>query len=144
MIHETPTLTQLSRVISEVTAPAFMLGAVSGFASLINLRLHRILDRRHMLNEIRDDDASKAHLKKDIPRLKRRAKLLSNAIVFATISAIVTSLIVIVAFASAYLNVAHEYGVGPLFVVALAFFAVALVNLTREMRVAAHETDHHE
>jgi hypothetical protein len=97
-----------------------------------------------MLNEIRDDDASRAHLKKDIPRLKRRAKLLSNAIVFATISAIVTSLIVIVAFASAYLNVAHEYGVGPLFVIALALFAVALVNLTREMRLAANETDHHE
>jgi hypothetical protein len=97
MIRETPTLVQLSQVISEVTAPAFMMGAVAGFASLITMRLHRILDRSHTLNEISDDDASRAHLKTDIPRLKRRAVLLSNAIILSTISAIVTSLIVIVA-----------------------------------------------
>jgi hypothetical protein len=139
MIRETPTLVQLSQVISEVTAPAFMLGAVAGFASLITMRLHRILDRSHVLNEISDGDASRAHLKTEIPRLKCRAVLLSNAIILSTISAIVTSLIVIVAFASAYLNIAHEYGVGPLFVVALAFFAAALVNLARETRIALRD-----
>ena len=46
---ETPTLTQLSQVIAEVTAPAFMMGAIAGFASLMAMRLHRILDRSHML-----------------------------------------------------------------------------------------------
>jgi uncharacterized membrane protein YccC len=54
----------------------------------------------------------------------------------ARISGIVTSLLVIVAFVSAYLNIAHEYGVAPLFVVGLAFFTASLVNLAREARIA--------
>jgi hypothetical protein len=61
--------------------------------------------------------------------------LLNKAIQYSTISAIVTSLLVIVAFTSAYLGVAHEYGVGVLFVLALAFFAAAFVNLARETRI---------
>jgi hypothetical protein len=49
---------------------------------------------------------------------------------------------VIVAFVSAYFNIAHEYGVGALFVVALCFFTASLVNLARETRIALHEYDH--
>jgi hypothetical protein len=51
-------------------------------------------------------------------------------------------MLVIVAFVSAYLNVAHEYGVGLLFIFSLAFFTAALVNLARETRIALHEMDH--
>jgi hypothetical protein len=90
----------------------------------------------------RNPNASRAHLKTEIPRLKRRAVLLSKAITYSTTSAIVTSLIVIVAFACAYLNIAHEYGVAPLFIIALAFFAASLVNLARETSIALHEMDH--
>jgi hypothetical protein len=57
-------------------------------------------------------------------------------------SAIVTSLLVIVAFVTAYFNARHEYGVAVLFVLALGCFAGALVNLARETRIALHEYDH--
>jgi hypothetical protein len=61
---------------------------------------------------------------------------------FSTISAITTSVLVIVAFVSAYFNVAHEYGVGgALFVLALAFFTASLINLARDTRIALHEID---
>ena len=75
--------------------------------------------------------------------LKRRAVLLNKSILFATISAITTSVLVIVAFVSAYLNVPHEYGVGVLFILALAFFTASLVNLVLETRIALHEMDHY-
>jgi hypothetical protein len=42
--------------------------------------MNRIIDRSQALNTIGDDDASKAHLKVDIPRLKCRAALLNSAI----------------------------------------------------------------
>jgi hypothetical protein len=58
-------------------------------------------------------------------------------------SAIITSVLVIVAFVSAYLNVPHEYGVGVLFILALAFFTASLVNLVLETRIALHEMDHY-
>jgi magnesium-transporting ATPase (P-type) len=141
-LPDTPTATQLSQVISQVTAPAFLLGAVAAFVSVLISRMNRIIDRSQALNAIADDDKVKASLKSDIPRLKARAVLLNKAIFFSTISAIVTSLLVIVAFVSAYLNIAHEYGVAVLFVVALCFFTASLVNLARETRIALHEYDH--
>src|SRR5262245_2835858 len=142
MLPDTPSVTQISQVITQVTAPSFLLGAVAAFTSVLISRMNRIIDRSQALNAIRDDDQIKAQLKSDIPRLKRRAKLLNKAILFSTISAIVTSLLVIVAFVSAYLNVEHEYGVAALFIVALGFFTASLVNLALETRIALHEYDH--
>ena len=118
---DTPSVAQLSQVITQVTAPAFLLGAVAAFTSVVIGRMNRIIDRSQVLNAIGGDEADRAHLKADIPRLKRRAVLLNKSILFATISAITTSVLVIVAFVSAYLNVPHEYGVGVLFILALAF-----------------------
>lgn len=132
MPSDTPSVTQLSQVIGQVTAPAFLLGAVAAFTSVLIPRMNRIIDRSQALNAIRDDDASKAHLKLDIPRLKRRAALLNSAVLFSTMSAIITSLLVIVAFVCAFYNMRHEYAVAVLFVVALGFFTLSLVYLARE------------
>ena len=141
MFLEAPSLPQLSQVITQVTAPAFLLGAVASFTSVLIARMNRIIDRSQVLNAIGDDESSRAHLKSDIPRLKRRAVLLNKSILFSTFAAITTSVLVIVAFVSAYFNVAHEYGVGVLFVLALAFFTASLVNLARETHIALHELD---
>jgi len=143
MLSDTPSITQLSQVIGQVAAPAFLLGAVAAFTSMLISRMNRIIDRSQALNAIRDDDASKAHLKLDIPRLKRRAGLLNSAILFSIVSAIITSLLVIVAFVCAFYNMAHEYAVALLFVVALGFFTVSLVYLAREARIALNEFDHY-
>jgi hypothetical protein len=142
IIPDTPTAAQLSQVIAQVTAPAFLLGAVALFISVLISRMNRIIDRSQALNAISGDDQAKTQLKTVIPRLKRRAALLNRAIFSSTISAIVTSLLVIAAFVSAYLNIPHEYGVGALFVLALGFFLASLVNLAREIRIAHYEYDH--
>src|SRR5260370_42616256 len=44
-----------------------------------------------------------------------RATLLNRSIFYSTVSAIITALLIIVAFASAMLRMAHEYGVAILF-----------------------------
>src|SRR5258705_9766594 len=93
MLPETPSVTQLSQVITQVTAPAFLLGAVAAFTSVLIARMNRIIDRSQALHAIGDDEASRAHLKADIPPLKRRAVLLNKAILFSTISAIITSVL---------------------------------------------------
>jgi hypothetical protein len=142
MILEGPSLTQLSQVITQVTAPAFLLGAVASFTSALIARMNRIIDRSQVLNAIGEYEASRAHLKQDIPRLKRRAVLLNKSILFSTFAAITTSVLVIVAFVSAYFNIAHEYGVGLFFVLALAFFTASLVNLARETRIALMCANH--
>ena len=116
--------------------------SVAAFVSVLIGRMNRIIDWSQALNTIKDDDVAKVHLKTDIPRLKRRAALLNKAILFSTLSAIVTSVLVIVSFVTAYFNFRHEYGVALLFVLALAFFTVSLVDLAREIFMARHEYDH--
>ena len=143
MFLEAPSLPQLSQVITQVTAPAFLLGAVASFTSVLIARMNRIIDRSQVLNVIGDDEAPRAHLKSDIPRLMRRAVLLNKSILFSTFAAITTSVLVIVAFVCAYFNIAHEYGVAVLFVLALAFFTASLINLARETRIALHDLDHY-
>jgi hypothetical protein len=136
-------LSQLSQIISQATAPAFVLGAVAGFVSILIARMSGVIDRIRSLNMIADDDSPRAHLKTDIPRLKHRAQLMNNAIYLAVGSGICTTVLVILAFASAFVGVRHEQVVGVLFVVALGLLGAALFTLAREVRIALNEYEHY-
>jgi Protein of unknown function (DUF2721) len=83
------------------------------------------------------------HLKTDLPRLKQRSVLLNKAIPYATISAIFATLLVMVAFVSAFFGIQHERGIAVLFIVTLGFFAASLIDLARETRIALHEFDYY-
>jgi hypothetical protein len=63
-----------------------------------------------------------------------RATLLNRSIAYSTVSAIIAASLII-AFASGMLRMAHEYGVAILFIVALVFFILSLVNLARGTRI---------
>jgi Protein of unknown function (DUF2721) len=138
-----PSVSQLSQVITQAIAPAFLLGALAAFVSVLTLRMNRVVDRSQMLNAIDDADKTRVHLKVDLQRMKQRATLLNNATLFATLSAISATLLVMVAFVSAFFSIQHERGIAVLFVITLAFFAAALVNFARETRIALHEFDYY-
>ena len=141
LLPVTPSIDQVSRIIGNVAAPAFLLGAVAAFISVLVSRMNRVVDRAQFLHGVVDNDASRSHLKADIPRLRRRAKLLNRSLLFAIIAAILTSLIIIVAFVSAMFHVAHEYGVAILFIGARVLFCLSLIDLAREARIALHDND---
>ena len=73
-ILASPDAVQLAQVISQATAPAFMLGAGAGFVSILLGRMSAIVDRIRHLNEIDEADRSRSHLKADLPRLRRRLR----------------------------------------------------------------------
>ena len=141
LLLATPSIDQLARIIGTIAAPAFLLGAVASFISVLVSRTNHIIERSHFLHVIAEGDVSKAYLKTDIPRLKRRAALLNRAMFCSVLSAILTALIIIVAFISAFYQLAHEYGVALLFVGALIAFCVSLIDLAREVRISLHEND---
>jgi hypothetical protein len=143
VIPDTPSVGQLSQVITQAIAPAFLLGALAAFISVLILRMNRVVDRSQMLNAIADNDTTRAHLKADIPRLRQRSILLNRATLFAAMSAIFATLLVMVAFVSAFFNIQHERGIAVLFIITLGFFAAALINFARETRIALHEFDYH-
>jgi Protein of unknown function (DUF2721) len=136
-------LSQMSQVISHATAPAFLLGAVAGFVSILIARMSGIIDRSRSLNMIADEDTTRAHLKSDIPRLKHRARLMNDAIYLSIGSGICTTVLVVLAFASAFVGIRHEQLVGVLFVVALGLLGAALFTFAREVRIALNELDHY-
>ena len=138
-----PDVQQISRLMAQATAPAFVLGAVAGFVSILLGRMATVVDRIRSLNEIADDDATRAHLKSDIPRLRRRAQLLNHATYLALGSGICTSLLLVVGFASAYFKVQHEYGAGLLFMFALGLLAGALFRFFQEVRIGLSAADHY-
>jgi hypothetical protein len=143
VISETPSVSQLSQVISQAVAPAFILGALAAFISVLTLRMNRVVDRSQILNAIGAADQARARLKEDLPRMKQWAVLLNNAILFASFSAIVATLLVMVAFVSAFFGIEQERGIAVLFILTLGFFAASLINFARETRIALHEFDYY-
>ena len=143
LLLETPSIEQLARIIGSVAAPAFLLGAVASFISVLISRMNGVIGRSQFLHSIADDDEARSYLKADIPRLKLRAALLNRSVFHATVCAIITASLIIVAFVSAWFHAAHEYGVAVLFIAALGFFILSLVNLAREARIGLHDFDHH-
>ena len=138
-----PDAVQLSHVISEATAPAFVLGAVAGFVSILQGRLTAVVDRIRQLNDIDDEDRSRARLKSDLPRLHRRVRILNNATHFALASAVCTCLLLVVAFASASVGLEHVYGAGALFFLAVILLGTALIRFVHDVGFGFSEADHY-
>ena len=58
-----PDAGQLSQVMAQSTGPAFILGAVAGFTSILLGRMTTVLTAvTQPVNEIADDDTARAHL----------------------------------------------------------------------------------
>lgn len=133
MLTETPTIAHLSSVISQSTAPAFVLGAVAGFLSILTSRLERVADiARGLQAPGRPDPKGDAAA---LAIVTRRMDFLYGAIYFAVLSALTTAALLLVAFACAFFQVAHERGVAVLFSLALVLMMISLVHFVREVRV---------
>lgn len=141
MLPEVITLNQLSLVISQAAAPAFLLGAVASFLSVLVSHMSRIIDRSRAINATADGDPNKAGLKAALPQLKLRADLVNRAIYWAVASGISTCLLMIAAFGSAYFGIRHEPGAAILFTLSLGLFTFSLISFAREVRVAMTQTD---
>ncbi len=123
---------QLSVAISHATAPAFMLGAVAGFLTILIARLERVADKSKALrlsDENTDPTGAVA------TSFMRRMELLSRAILFAVLSALVTAALLIAAFFAALVGIGHGQIVAMMFAVALMLLMASLVQLAREIRV---------
>ena len=124
-------ISHIAEVISQAIAPAFILGAVSGFTSVLVTRLNRIIDRCRII-DAGDRDTGAAEMR----ALNTRARLINLALFWAVASALVTIFLMVVAFAEAFFDLPHEKIVAALFVAALILFGASLVNFGREICIA--------
>lgn len=142
VIGEAPTLSQLSQVMLQATAPAFLLGATGSFIGILVSRLNVIIDRSRSIHGIKEQDGERSLLRTDIPRLRRRAILLQRALAFAVASSVCTTLLIVWGFAVAFLGYRHELGAAMFFITSLCLFCGSLLTLAQEMRIGLIDLDH--
>ena len=131
----------LSQIISQVVAPSFVLGAVTGLISMLYSRVNVVVERIRAIKAIPDEDVARLPLRGDLPRLLRRINLLRRAVGLAILSGISTTLLIIFAFAAALIQYQHIWGSAILFIVSLAFFCAALVAQALEGKISHAEFD---
>jgi len=139
--HLVPDAQRLATIFSSATAPTFFLGAVAAFASLMTSRMTTTMSRVRELNSIEEGDEKRIHLKADLNRLMRRAKLLKDGIFASLVSGVCATVLLAILFGTEFFGLHYAYGAGILFIVATIFLGVALLRFAQEVRISLDEPD---
>ena len=142
MAVEPGSIDHLSQVISQSVAPSFLLGSVVGFIPVVFARMNGVLDRIRMANSVADDDTARATFRADIPRLRRRLRLLQWSAIAAICSGASVTILIVTAFAFAMMGFQHVWGSAALFIVSLGFVRVSLAILATAVVVAMNVNEH--
>ena len=102
------------------------------------------MDRIRFINAIGEDDSSRAHLRSDITRLRRRVRLLNSGILASLRGGLCATLLLANIFMSEFTGLHYAYGAGLLFIVATAFLGFALFRFSQEALISLSEADDYQ
>jgi hypothetical protein len=139
-----PELEKLTHIFSQATAPTFFLGSVAAFASLMSTRMATVVGRIRQLNAIPANDPQRLHLKADVDRLKRRAKLLAQGMRDSLVAGICATILLAILFISEFIGLSHAYGAGLLFLLATVALGKGLIAFVRECGIQLAEADEYD
>jgi hypothetical protein len=122
------TTAQLQATFAQAAAPAFPLGGIAAFISILMSRITTLMGQTRGLNEISDTDVDRAKLKGESPQLKRRAILLHRAAYLALLADIATALLLIVMALFTFIGLEHIYGGALLFGIVIVLFILSLLT----------------
>ena len=134
---------QLSIMIAHAVAPAFLLASIAALVAILINRMAAVTDRIRNLNQISDDDPTRAWLKADIARLNRREMLLNQSLQLAVTGSIGIVILLLFGFVVALLGYHHEFGAGVLFIVSLGLLVGSLFRFLQDIKISLSEHDHH-
>ncbi len=143
MSIEPGSVEHLSQLISQVVAPAFLLGAVGSFVSLLSDRLMAVVHRIGDLGKVSDAEFSNPERVIVVSRLRRRARLLNVAIVFGVLSGLAALVLIITAFTAALISVHHVWLAAVLFIFSAFFLVCALITFGIDVQMAMTGHDLH-
>lgn len=135
------------RLIQSAVAPVFLLSGVGVTLGVLTNRLARIVDRARLLEErlaslgpFADDpsqsDDRRSALDANLAVLARRARYINVAITLCTLSALLVSLVVILLFANAFLQVHLQLAIAVMFVASMSVLTGAFMAFLIEVRLA--------
>jgi len=136
-----PTIDRLTQIFSNAVAPAFFLGAVAAFVSLMMSRLAAVNERIKATRALPDQDRAVVGSSIALGPLRRRARLLSDGIILSLGGGVCATLLLAALFASQFFGLKHVYGAGVLFFVATLLLGVALLRFAQEVWLARSELE---
>jgi Protein of unknown function (DUF2721) len=134
-----PDIDRLTQIFSNAIAPAFFLGAVAAFVSLMMSRLAAVSERIKAAGAVPDQDGAAVGNSTSLGALIRRARLLSDGIILSLAGGICATLLLALLFASQFLGLRHVYGAAVLFIGATLLLGVALLRFAQEAWHARRE-----
>jgi hypothetical protein len=120
-ILQTIGVDEITRVIGQSTAPAFLLGAIAAMLSLLTGRLARISDHMHTIRGTHD--ATDDELKK----LRHRAWHNRISMTCCVLGGSLTGGMVVLLFLDALLGYHNSRAIAVSFIIVMSLFAIALV-----------------
>jgi len=131
----------IAKLIQLALGPVFLLSGVGITLSMLTQRLSRIVDRARTLEDQRERTTEADRLKridKDLRAIFRRTKYINGAIALSTVSALLTTLVVTLLFASEFTPLAIGGVVAVLFSLAMICLSLAFLMFLVEVRIATN------
>jgi len=131
-------ITAVAHAIQLAVAPVFLLSGVGAMLAVLTNRLSRIIDRSRVLETqlATSPPEAGAGMHAELQTLSRRAKLISHAITFCTITALLVCAVIASMFVGAFVRFDTAVLVALLFVAAMLALFVGLLSFIREIFIA--------
>ncbi len=125
----------IAHVIQLSVAPAFLLAAIGALLGVLTGRLNRIVDRARLLEKELPAaaDLNKAEMHAEFARLSQRARLVNSAIVLATVTGLMISLVIAALFLGDVLAVNLSKAIATLFILGMLSLIGAFTCFLREI-----------
>ena len=131
----------VAHLIQLALGPVFLISGVGITLSMLTQRLSRIVDRARTLEDRREVTANEAKLKvidKDLRVILRRSRYINSAIALSTTSALLTTLVVTLLFASEFTPMSVGGVIAVMFVSSTACLSTAFIMFLIEVRIATN------
>jgi hypothetical protein len=130
-------ITDIAQVIQLAIAPVFLLTAVGTIIGVLSNRLARIVDRTRVLEDrIEAGVPSAAEMQAELEVLGRRMGLSYLAIGLSVVCALFIGLLIVFAFADAFLSIDLSSAIGLLFIAGMLALIASLLAFLREIFLA--------
>ncbi|HET9598790.1 MAG TPA: DUF2721 domain-containing protein [Anaeromyxobacteraceae bacterium] len=133
----------VAHVIQLAIAPVFLLTAVGTLLSVLSTRLARVVDRARVLRDrlATRTGAERERVTSELRLLKRRRRRVNLAITCGVSAALFVCLLIVVAFAGAFLHASVSKVLATLFVLAMLALVGALSTFLSEIFLATRSVD---
>ena len=130
-------LTDISKVVQLVLAPAFVVAGIGTFVTILTQRLARVVDQWSKLDEAhpqREAESVELGLSRDV--LSRRAQMIRRAILLCTFAAIIICSLIGLLFLDAMISTDLSMLIALVFVLAMTALIGGLTYFLREIHLA--------